>query len=103
MTSQDPASPFLIQVPAIIAPLVPQYMKNREEEAIKLQQAIADKDLALLRRIGHNLRGSAGAYGLPPLSVIGGRIEDAALASDLAAVGIALEDLRAFLRNVKLA
>ena len=97
------ADPYVIQVPPVIAPLVPEYLRNREKDVETMQALLAAGDLAQLRRLGHNLRGSAGAYGVPPLSVLGGRIEDAALASDLAAIGTALEELRAFLRTVKLA
>ncbi|MGH8481556.1 MAG: Hpt domain-containing protein [Nevskiaceae bacterium] len=51
--------------------------------------------------MGHNLRGSAGAYGLPPLTEIGGRIEDAALKQDLAALAPAIAEMRRFLQAVK--
>jgi len=99
----DPQSPYVVQVDPLIAPLVPGYLKNREQDVPRIAALVAAKDFAALRRLGHNMKGSAGAYGLPPLSEIGGRIEAAAQASDAAAIGAAGEELGRFLQNVKLA
>ncbi|MGQ0587502.1 MAG: Hpt domain-containing protein [Gammaproteobacteria bacterium] len=96
-------TPYVVKADPLIAPLVPGYLKNREQDLGKVEQALAAKDFAALRKLGHNMKGSAGAYGLPPLSEIGARIEDAALAGDAAAIGTALEEMRVFLRNVRLA
>jgi histidine phosphotransfer protein HptB len=101
-TTTNPQSPYLVQVDPLIAPLVPEYLKNRARDAQRIAELLAAKDFAALRKLGHNVRGSAGAYGLPPLSEIGGRIEDAALATDAGAIAAALEDLTLFLQNVKL-
>jgi HPt (histidine-containing phosphotransfer) domain-containing protein len=98
----NPQSPYVVQVDPLIAPLVPGYLENRAKDLQRIADALAARDFAALRKLGHNMRGSAGAYGLPPLSEIGGRIEAAALASDAAALGAALEDLRQFLQNVRL-
>ncbi|MGH8443367.1 MAG: Hpt domain-containing protein [Nevskiaceae bacterium] len=95
--------PFVARPDPLIAPLVPGYLKNREQDLGKIEQALAARDFAGLRRLGHNMRGSAGGYGLPPLSQIGGRIEDAAVANDAAAIGTALDEMRGFLKTVKLA
>jgi len=98
----NPQSPYVVEVDPLVAPLVPGYLKNREADVPRLREALAAKDFALLRKLGHNMRGSAGAYGLPPLSEIGARIEDAAQAQDGAPIGPALEDLQQFLQAVKL-
>lgn len=101
-TTVNPQSPYVVQVDPLIAPLVPGYLENRGKDAQRIADLLAAQDFAALRKLGHNMRGSAGAYGMPPLSEIGGRIETAALASDGAAIGVALEDLKLFLLNVKL-
>ena len=98
----DPQSPYVVKVDPLIAPLVPGYLENRAKDTQRIADLLAAKDFAALRKLGHNMKGSAGAYGLPPLSDIGSRIEVAAQASDGAAIGAALEDLRRFLQNVKL-
>jgi len=101
-TTVNPKSPYVVKVDPLIAPLLPEYLRNREKDLQRLLEALAGKDFAVLRKLGHNMRGSAGAYGLPPLSEIGARIEDAAQAQDPAPIGAALEDMRVFLQTVKL-
>ena len=99
----DPQSPYVVQVDPLIAPLVPGYLKSRGEDVKRIAALLAARDFTALRKLGHNMKGSAGAYGLPPLSEIGGRIETAAQASDGVAIGAALEEMGRFLQNVKLA
>ena len=99
--SDSPQTPYELKVDPIVAPLVPDYLKNRAADLQRLTEALAGKDFAVLRKVGHNIRGSAGAYVLPPLSAIGARIEDAAQAQDAGPIGAALEDMRLFLQNVK--
>ena len=101
-TAVDPQAPYVVNVDPLIAPLVPGYLSNRATDLQRMRDALAAKDFPALRKLGHNLRGSAGAYGLPPLSEIGGRIEDAAVAQDGAPIGTALEELHQFLQVVKL-
>ena len=97
-----PDAPYRVQADPLVMPLVPGYLANRATELPKLDAALAARDFAVLRKIGHNLRGSAGAYGLPPLSVIGARIEDGAVAQDAGALAQALAELRRFLQTVEL-
>ena len=98
----DPQSPYEVKVDPLIAPLVPGYLENRARDTQRIADLLAAKDFAALRKLGHNMKGSAGAYGLAPLSEIGSRIEVAAQASDAGTIGAALEELRRFLQNVKL-
>ena len=93
---------YVVQADPLIRPLIPDYLKNRANDVQRLRAALAAADFALLRKIGHNMRGSAGAYGVPPLSEIGGRIEDAALKQDAAAIAPAVDELEQFLRIVKM-
>lgn len=93
---------YLVKVDPLIAPLVPDYLKNRAADLQKLEAALAASDFAVLRKIGHNIRGSAGAYGLPPLSEIGARLEDAAVRQDLGALAPAIDAMRQFLLVVRM-
>lgn len=102
-TTINPQMPFVVSVDPLVAPLVPEYLRNRQKDLPRLQEALAANDFATLRKLGHNMRGAAGAYGLAPLSEIGARIEDAAQARDAGPIGAALEDLNLFLQTVKLA
>jgi HPt (histidine-containing phosphotransfer) domain-containing protein len=100
--SVPPAAPYLVKVDPLVLPLLPEYLRNRAGDLVKLDAALAAGDFPALRKLGHNMRGSAGAYGLPPLSDIGARMEDAAVQRDSAAVADAVAAMRAFLPTVKL-
>jgi HPt (histidine-containing phosphotransfer) domain-containing protein len=100
--SVPPAAPYLVQADPLVLPLVPDYLKNRAADVQKLEAALAARDFAVLRKIGHNLRGSAGAYGLPPLSDIGARLEEAAVRQDLGALAPAVDAMRQFLQVVRM-
>jgi HPt (histidine-containing phosphotransfer) domain-containing protein len=93
---------YVVEADPLIRPLIPDYLKNRANDVQRLRAALAAADFPLLRKIGHNMRGSAGAYGVPPLSEIGGRIEDAALKQDAGAIAPVVDELEQFLRIVKM-
>jgi HPt (histidine-containing phosphotransfer) domain-containing protein len=95
-------NPYVVQADPLVLPLVPGYLANRAADLQKLDAAMAAGDFTALRKIGHNMRGSAGAYGLPPLSDIGARIEAAAQQQDAGAVAPAVDDMRRFLQSVKM-
>lgn len=101
-TSVNPRLPYVVNVDPMIRDLVPDYLRNRHAELPRLADALKANDFKALRQAGHNLRGSGTGYGLPPISEIGGRIEDAAQAQDREALTAALDDLRLFLDAVKL-
>lgn len=101
-TGVNPRAPYVLNVDPLIKPLIPDYLRHRRDDLQRLDDALARGDFALLRKLGHDMRGSGGAYGLPPVSEAGGAIEDAALARDAGGVRAAAADLRAFLDAVKL-
>lgn len=62
-----------------IRQLLPGYVANRHADLDQLQAGLEHEDSVVLRRIGHNLKGSGAAYGLPPVSRLGADMERAAL------------------------
>lgn len=76
----DPADlrSLIADVDPAILQLLPSYVANRHADLEVLDRSIAENDMTRLRRLGHNLKGSGAAYGLPPVSELGAGIEDAA-------------------------
>jgi len=101
-TGINPRVPFVVKADPLLQPLIPDYLRNRRNDLQKIAEALARKDFAALRKLGHDMAGSGGAYGLPPISEIGRAIENAAVAGEPAAIETALNDLRVFLDTVKL-
>ncbi|HMY46892.1 MAG TPA: Hpt domain-containing protein [Leptospiraceae bacterium] len=84
---------IVVQVPSDLSELIPGYLKNLSKYADQLKELISAGDLAAAGRIGHNLKGSGGGYGLDEISTIGKLIEEKAHASDASAVKEALQKL----------
>ncbi len=70
--------------PSDIVQLVPQYLADCHARVNDVRAAIARGDFELVARHAHNLRGSGSSFGFPPITELGGRLEHAALARDVA-------------------
>ena len=102
MTLTNGPEPYVPDVHPAIKTLIPGYLASRRQDLAKLDAGMANSDFLALRKLGHNLKGSGGAYGLLPISQFGAEIEAAALASDLDRIRAAARALAAFLPRVVL-
>jgi HPt (histidine-containing phosphotransfer) domain-containing protein len=64
--------------------------------------ALNQLDYGHMRVLGHRLRGSGGAYGIPGLTEFGLHLEEAALRSDGTELRRELVELEAYLRRVEI-
>ena len=78
--------------------ILPQYFALCGRDLEHLRGALAQSNLDEIRIVGHNLKGSGGAYGFPELSVIGLAIETAAKSGDQQALQAGIEEFATFLR-----
>ena len=53
------------------------YVKSLADKMAQLSEAIHTKNYAVIMRLGHQLKGSGSSYGLPQVSELGARMEDA--------------------------
>ena len=58
--------------------LLRRYLDRRDKDLSRMKEALTREDYDLIRRIGHNLRGSGAAYDLVRISILGEQIELAA-------------------------
>lgn len=77
--------------------LLPQYFALCRRDLEHLRKALQDGAFDEIRIVGHNLKGSGGAYGFPALSQIGLEIEAAAKTGDREAIQRQIERLMDFL------
>lgn len=93
------------KIPVVIdrelADIVPGYLDRRREELAVLREAVADRDFAALRVMGHNLKGTGGGYGFEPISDFGKRLEQAGLTGDLSGASAAIDALGAYLERIE--
>jgi HPt (histidine-containing phosphotransfer) domain-containing protein len=78
--------------------LLPQYFALCRRDLEHVRKALQNDNLDDIRIVGHNLKGSGGAYGFPELSGIGLAMETAAKAGNRKALERQIEELADFLR-----
>jgi hypothetical protein len=53
-------------LPAKPSSLAGAYLKNRYDDAVKLEVALGSGDFAMVEFLGHGMRGSGGMFGFQP-------------------------------------
>ena len=92
--------PITVPVDPEIIDLAEGFLEHRRKVAQQARSAIATEDWKLLHRIGHELKGTAGRYGLRELSAIGLTLEDAALTHDLSQAEEAVDRMSRYVARV---
>jgi HPt (histidine-containing phosphotransfer) domain-containing protein len=88
---------FLPNLDPAVQRLLPTYLANRRSEVAALRAAAERGDRDTLRRHGHDLRGSGGAYGVPGIQRLGEQLEVAAGAADYSTAHEIIDALDALL------
>ena len=92
---------ILVQVDPDLEDLIPGFLVNRERDLTQIRDASERKDFALIRTLGHGMKGAGVAYGFDGLTDLGARIEEAALSTNLQEVLQLTEALAIYLSRVE--
>jgi len=82
--------------------LMAQYLERRERDLKALSSSLAEADFEAIALTAHKLYGSGSAYGLDEVTRLGGELEKAAQLRKPDQIASLLEDLRRYLRRLKL-
>ncbi len=93
-------SPIVVKDP-FARRLMVRYLERRRDDIDRLRSALASNDFEHIRNKGHNLFGSGSAYGLDRISELGAALEKSAVKRDAEKVGQLIENLEAFICNVR--
>ena len=69
-----------------VLPLLPKYIVFMKQYCEEARAACRESNHDAVARLGHQIKGSGGSYGFPPISRMGGELEAAAKAGDSARV-----------------
>jgi len=89
-------------IDADLAPIIPRFMSNSNQELHAMFKALEEEDYALLRRLGHNAKGAGFGYGFKGMGEIGRRVELAARETDSRTCRLAVEELKNYLEHVQI-
>jgi HPt (histidine-containing phosphotransfer) domain-containing protein len=87
--------------PGIPASMVAAYVQRWVMALPDARAALAGSDHNALRVLGHRLKGSGGGYGIPQLTQIGARIEEAAKRGDAAELRMQVGVLEVYLNRIE--
>lgn len=93
--------PITVKVDPILAELVPKFLERCKQTVVEFHAAAQSGDLAVARRIGHALLGTASSYGFHEMAAIGKEIERAAQNGDSAALKTLAEQLDIHVARVR--
>ncbi|CAA9215655.1 MAG: hypothetical protein AVDCRST_MAG77-180 [uncultured Chloroflexi bacterium] len=81
--------------------LVPLFLENRQKDLAALTTAIGEGDYAVVKRLGHNMKGAGSAYGFDHITEIGADLERAAHVGDRGGSARATASLARYLARVE--
>jgi signal transduction histidine kinase/DNA-binding response OmpR family regulator len=97
-TSEDRVQ---VSVESWLKPVVGGYLEKRRGDVAKLRVALEEADYATIRTLGHQMAGTGGGYGFAPITEIGNKLEESALASETDRIRRSIEELDQYLKAVQ--
>ena len=89
-----------IDVQSSMEELLPFFIESTQKDLGQIKKAMEMNDIETVRRVGHSLKGSSGAYGQDDIGQIGASIETAALADDRQEINDRMADLETSLNKL---
>jgi HPt (histidine-containing phosphotransfer) domain-containing protein len=81
--------------------LVAEFVEELPKRLAAIEQALADANLNALKRLTHQLKGSAGGFGFAPITQAAKRVEQQATSgADIESLRTSLDELATLVRRV---
>ncbi len=101
-TAIDAENELVVHISNDMKEIVPYYFNDMKSQVSRYWQSLEQGDFNSIRMLGHQMKGSGGAYGFDPITTIGGKIEHAAEASNREEVEQLITELSQYLNAVKI-
>jgi len=92
----------IVQIPAKIQKMIPQYLQSQRETLTLLLVALEQKDYRTVQELGHQMKGTGGSLGFDTISNIGQALEKAAKAKDINAIRQWRQALASYLDRIEI-
>lgn len=92
----------IVHIDKDLKKLIPQYLKNRRNDAHNIVDALERGDYETIQVVGHSMKGSGGGYGLETISTIGLAIEMAAKEKSSDQICTAVEALYDYMNRLEI-
>ncbi|WP_141734881.1 Hpt domain-containing protein [Oligoflexus tunisiensis] len=92
---------MIVEIDKELEDVFPRYLRNREDDMMKIQAALEKKDFETLRQIGHKLAGNASGYGLLDLGEMARELERSAGDRQFDKCRLVSSQMKAYLADLK--
>ena len=92
---------IIVKLDPLIKDIVADFLQHRKENAVAVSNAIENSDFEAVGDIGHDIEGTAGAFGFKEMGLIGRSLQKAARESSLADVKSLAEELTSYLERLR--
>ena len=89
-----------VKIDPDIADLIPPYLEDCDSNVQQLKKGLDEEDFAVIKGIGHNLKGSGMGFGFPKITELGTQIEISAIEKDPENLSSLIENLEDYLKRV---
>jgi HPt (histidine-containing phosphotransfer) domain-containing protein len=91
-----------VAIDAELVSIIPEFFSYRGKDIDTIRLALTGEDFATIAFIGHNIKGSGGAFGFEQISVIGQQLEEAATSRDQVTISALVDSLERYLAQVEI-
>lgn len=92
---------IIVRLDPLIKDIVADFLQHRKENASAIIDAIENSDYETVGDIGHDIEGTAGAFGFKEMGLIGRSLRQAANESSLVDMKSLAEELTSYLERLK--
>ncbi|MCP4687486.1 MAG: hypothetical protein GY859_05505, partial [Desulfobacterales bacterium] len=92
---------ILIRTSAELEPIIPEFLVDWKKEAGDMREALETRDFNVIRKLGHNMKGTGGACGFDEITRLGRALEDGARSQDGKTIRKSLDAFEFFLNHVE--
>jgi len=92
---------FVAYVSSELAELIPWFLDNRRKDIENIEKLVSGGDFRTLERMGHTLKGTCAGYGFDMLGKVGADLETAAKAQNTDEIRRLNEEMRNYVKSVK--
>lgn len=100
--NENPEGEIVVRLDPLIRDIVPDFLQHRRENTAAISVAIDTSDFQAVGDIGHDIEGTAGAFGFVELGAIGRSLQKAARESSLEDIKSLAEELTSYLERLKI-
>ena len=95
-------SKIVVKIDPDIKELIPGFLINRFEDIKLLNIYLEKRDFESIVRLGHSMKGFGAGYGFDDISLIGGKLEDAAKNEIIKEISYQIDALKKYMEQVEI-